>query len=202
MPAELRTPPEEPARQTRGDETSESATHDRHVAHRPAWRATLRRFIRRALVAVVLLVALIGFLFITRGTAVQHVRGVGADGSPVAPAEPQFPVSVAVLTGTVLTGGNRVEIALDGDGSFPRPWADLRAARRSITIQNYYGKPGRVADTLHRILTERAAAGIVAVPFRPLRLSNLWVIQNRSHVRGIVIDGRVGWTGGFGIDDK
>jgi cardiolipin synthase len=28
------------------------------------------------------------------------------------------------------------------------------------------------------------------------------VLQNRSHVRAIVIDGRVGWTGGFGIDDK
>ena len=38
--------------------------------------------------------------------------------------------------------------------------------------------------------------------FRPLRLENLWIIQNRSHVRGIVVDGRVGWTGGFGIDDK
>jgi cardiolipin synthase len=28
------------------------------------------------------------------------------------------------------------------------------------------------------------------------------LFQNRSHVRGVVIDGRVGWAGGFGIDDK
>jgi cardiolipin synthase len=46
------------------------------------------------------------------------------------------------------------------------------------------------------------AAGVRAVPFRPLRFRNLWVVQNRSHVRGVVVDGRVGWTGGFGIDDK
>ena len=39
-------------------------------------------------------------------------------------------------------------------------------------------------------------------PFRPIRLSTLHLAQNRSHVRGIVIDSRVGWTGGFGIDDK
>ena len=43
---------------------------------------------------------------------------------------------------------------------------------------------------------------MIVVPFRPLRFSTLYVLQNRSHVRGIVIDGRVGWTGGFGIDDK
>src|SRR6185503_19205761 len=39
-------------------------------------------------------------------------------------------------------------------------------------------------------------------PFRPIRLSTLHLAQNRSHVRGIVIDNRIGWTGGFGIDDK
>ena len=185
--------------------------------------------LRALVVAAILLVALIGFLFITRGTAVRHVRGVGVDGTPVAPAEPQFPLSVAVLTGTALSGGNRVELALDGDGTFPRLWDDLRSARQSIIIQNYYGVAGRVADTLSAILLERAragvrvfvlydafgspdipderlaafrAAGIRAVAFRPLRLSTLWVVQNRSHVRAIVVDGRVGWTGGFGIDDK
>ena len=40
------------------------------------------------------------------------------------------------------------------------------------------------------------------VAFRPLTLATLWRVQNRSHVRAIVVDGRVGWTGGFGIDDK
>ena len=39
-------------------------------------------------------------------------------------------------------------------------------------------------------------------PFRPIRLSTLHLAQNRSHVRGIGIDSRIGWTGGFGIDDK
>lgn len=45
-------------------------------------------------------------------------------------------------------------------------------------------------------------AGVTVVAFRPLRFRNLWVVQNRAHIRGIVIDGQVGWTGGFGIDDK
>ena len=46
------------------------------------------------------------------------------------------------------------------------------------------------------------AAGVSVEPFRPIRLSTLHLAQNRSHVRGIVIDSRIGWTGGFGIDDK
>ena len=196
-------------------------------------RTTMTEYVglaaRWAIVAIVLLVALIGFLFITRGTAVRHVRGVGADGAPVSPAEPQFPLSVAVLTGSALGAGNRVEIALNGDGTFSRLWEDLRSARQSITIQMYYGEPGQVADTLRDILVDRARAGVrvlmlydafgmkaptpehlatmrqagvVVVPFRPLRLSTLYVLQNRAHIRGFVIDGRIGWTGGFGIDDK
>lgn len=184
--------------------------------------------LRWLLVGIVLVAAVVGVLFITRGTAVHRVRGVGADGAPVAPAEPSFPLSVAVLAGTPILPGNRVDLALNGDGTFPRLWADLRAAKRSITIQNYYANRGRVADTLGSILEERAragvkvyllydafgwslpddyvqrlrSAGVRAVAFRPLRFKNLWVIQNRSHVRGIVVDGRLGWTGGFGIDDK
>jgi len=107
-------------------------------------------------------------------------------------------------------------------------WEDLRSANSAILIQNYYGKPGAVADTLAKILLERAAAGVrvlvlydafgspmeserveqlqeggVAIhPFRPLHLTSLWRVQNRSHVRAVVVDGITAWTGGFGIDDK
>ena len=181
------------------------------------------------LVVLVLTFALIGFLQFTRGTSVRHVRSVGADVSPISVSEPQFPLNVSLFTGAALSTGNVVEIALDGDGTYPRLWADLRAATQSITLQLYYGAPGRMAGTLSEILTERAragvrvlvlydafgtvdipathretlrASGVIVQPFRPIRLSTLHLAQNRSHVRGVVIDGRIGWTGGFGIDDK
>ena len=196
--------------------------------------STRRRSVARSIgywtmVVVVLSFALIGFLQFTRGTSVRHVRSVGADVSPVGVGEPQFPLNVAILTGAPLSAGNAIEIALDGNGTYPRLWADLRAATGSITLQLYYGAPGVMADTLTAILTERARAGvrvlvlydafgtvdmpahhrdtlrssgIIVQPFRPIRLSTLHLAQNRSHVRGIVVDGRIGWTGGFGIDDK
>jgi cardiolipin synthase len=134
-----------------------------------------------------------------------------------------------LTTGAWLAPGNHVEVMLNGDGTYPRLWEDLRSAQRSITLQLYYGAPGRMADMLGQILRERAqagvrvfvlydafgavdipanhrdelrAAGVIVEPFRPIRFATLHLAQNRSHVRGIVIDSRVGWTGGFGIDDK
>ena len=184
---------------------------------------------RWVLIAILLPLALIGLLHLTRGTAVRHVQGVGADGVPIAVGEPQFPLVVTMLTGAWLASGNRVEVTLNGDGTYARLWDDVRSAQQSITLQLYYGAPGRMADELGQILMDRAkagvrvfvlydafgtvgipadrrealrAGGVFVEPFRPLRVSTLHLVQNRSHVRGIVVDGRIGWTGGFGIDDK
>jgi len=192
-------------------------------------RAAISGIGRWTLVVFVLTLALIGFLQLTRGTAVHHVRGVGVDGTPIGVSEPQFPLIVAMLTGASMAPGHRVEVTLNGDGTYQRLWEDLRSAKLSITLQLYYGAPGRMADTLREILIERAkagvrvfllydafgtanvpakhrdamrAAGVTVEPFRPIRLSTLHLAQNRSHVRGIIIDSRIGWTGGFGIDDK
>src|SRR5262245_59585926 len=182
-----------------------------------------------ALIVVIGFATVTGLLYLLRGTVIRHVRGVGSDGAPVATSEPQFPLSVEMLTGAALLPRNRVDVALNGDGTFEQLFDDLRSAAESITLQVYYKNRGRLADTLLQILADRAAAGVhvyllydafgtrgisgksrttleragvKVVPFRPLSLWTLHLIQNRSHVRGVVIDGRIGWTGGFGIDDK
>ena len=104
--------------------------------------------------------ALIGFLHLTRGTAVRQVRGVASDGLPISVSEAEFPLMVAMATGVGLSPGNRVEVLQDGDGTYPRLWEDLRAAKQSITLQLYYGAPGSMADMLGDILIERAKAGV------------------------------------------
>src|SRR5688572_5746008 len=90
---------------------------------------------RWAFFVFIAFLALTGFLYLMRGTVVRHVRAVGADGSPVGPWESQFPLSVAMLTGASLLPENRVELALNGDGTYPRLWEDLRSATESITLQ-------------------------------------------------------------------
>jgi hypothetical protein len=54
------------------------------------------RIINWMLIAVVLIAAIIGMLFLTRGTAVRRVRGIGVDGTPVSPDEAAFPLSVSL----------------------------------------------------------------------------------------------------------
>jgi cardiolipin synthase len=195
----------------------------------PRRRGLGRRLGRGLLVGTILLLAYIGALHLTRGTAVRHVRTVGLDGQPIAVADAAFLSNVTTLTGAVLSPGHRVQLALNGDGTYEQMWADLAAAQRSITLQVYYGNSGRMAGRLRDILVDRARQGVQVLvlydafgtsalsdeflrvvrdagvriePFRPLELSSLHLVQNRSHVRGVVVDGRVGWTGGFGIDDK
>ena len=179
--------------------------------------------------AVVLLLAAVGVLYLTRGTPVRRVRAPGDAHGPPAVADPTFPPTVELLTKTPLARGHAVDVFACGDELYPRLWEDLRNARHSITLQLYYCQPGRMADEFAGIVLERAAAGVcvfflrdafgsgplpsaylerlerggvrVAV-FRPTRPWELHKVQHRSHIRVVAVDGRVGYTGGFGIDDK
>ena len=88
-------------------------------------RRTVRRLVARAglwtLITAILLLALIGFLHLTRGTAMRHVRGINVDGIP-AVSELRFPLSVTLHTATSLgrilldraAAGVRVFVLYDG----------------------------------------------------------------------------------------
>jgi cardiolipin synthase len=171
--------------------------------------------------------ALIGLLDAVKGTPVKRVIGLAGARVP-AVREKAFLPSMELACRTELYEGNRAELLWNGDQTYPRLWDDLRSAKRSITFQMYWCKPGRMADTLAEILIERARAGVEvlvlydawgsswkrhyvqrlrdggvrAEKFRPLRLLALNIINHRSHIRVVCVDGRIGWTGGFGIDDK
>jgi cardiolipin synthase len=133
-----------------------------------------------------------------------------------------------LVSRTSMCDGNSAEVFWNGDQTYPRLWADLRAARSTITIQLYYCNAGRMADELSAILIERARDGVRilflydafgtsfkkeylaslrrpavrAEPFRPMAIMALNKVQHRAHIRVVCIDGSIGWTGGFGIDDK
>lgn len=123
----------------------------------------------------------------------------------------------------------RTEILSNGAETYARLWGDLRAAKRSITIQMYSAGSGAIADSVAAVLLERSRAGVpvfilydafgahgladsyvhelrragirVAI-YKPIRWYALDRANNRSHVRGVVVDGAVGYTGGFGFDDR
>jgi cardiolipin synthase len=188
----------------------------------------LARALLLGLAAVgLLLFALIGLLSVTRGTPVTAVLTMGESELP-AVDDTLFVRTINMYAGTTVQRGNRVEVLLNGEGTYPTFWRDLRSARRTITAQFYYSQPGAVADTLAAILAERRRAGVqvlllldafgsqplkgawvqrlrdadVQVSWlRPLKWYTLHKADERSHVRAIVVDGRVGYTGGFGLAD-
>jgi len=202
------------------------------------WPEQRRRWRRRLLWGVMaavalsgplLVLALVGLPHVFRMTLVRNVMARGPTGAPPALEAPAFSSVFALVTGTPLTGGNRVEVLSNGEETFARLWQDLRSARRSITVQMYYIGPGAVAASVTRILAERARAGVEVfflydafgaqtlpsqlldtlrvagvrtAAFRPIRWYALDRANHRTHIRGIVIDGTIGYTGGFGFDDK
>ena len=110
---------------------------------------------------LVFILALIGLLGLFPSTPVGRVLGIADE--PPAVGDSLFPQILGALTGTEIETGHRVRVLHDGVETFPPLWRDLRAARRSITIQMYYARPGQVADTLSAILRERARAGVRAL---------------------------------------
>jgi cardiolipin synthase len=177
---------------------------------------------------VVAVLLLIGLLDVLRGTPIRSVGDVGAESSGPAVSDPFFREAMELLTEIRLAPGHELEIFINGDQTYGPLWADLRSAKISITMQLYYCNAGKMADELHQILDERAragvevyflfdsfgtslpaeyfetlrAAGVHTIPFRPFGLRSFQKAQHRSHIRVVVIDGVIGYTGGFGIDDK
>ena len=183
------------------------------------------------LVASIPLAALVlaGLPHVFRTPLVRNVMTHQVDASLPGVSDPAFAQTLTLLTGTTLTAGSAVEVLSNGEGTFGRIWDDLRVARRSITVQVYYAAAGTVVDRTTQVLAERAragvkvyflydafgaqgfpprnlellrASGVKTAEFRPLRWYTVDRANHRSHVRGVVIDGTVGYAGGFGLDDK
>ena len=188
----------------------------------------LRRLGLIAVALTILGLSLIGLFSLTRGTPVERLRRDGANGL-AAVGDPLFTRTMEVYTGTPLLSGNAVEVLVNGDGTYPALWRDLEGAERTITIQMYYSQPGDVAERLARILADRVRrgvrvlllldgfgskqlqgdwlhavrrSGVEVLLFRDLAWYQVDRAASRSHVRAVVIDGRIGYTGGFGIADQ
>src|SRR5918999_3351057 len=110
--------------------------------------------------AVLLLLALVGLLTLTRGTPVRMVIARGDRGGPPAVTDSLFARTMELYTGVHIEPGHRVEELLNGNGTYPRLWADLASAQQTITVQMYYALPSSVAESLKVHLIDRARAGV------------------------------------------
>ena len=128
-----------------------------------------------------------------------------------------------------LLEGNRVDLLINGDEIFPSMLAAIRNARKSIHLLSYIYWEGDIAKTFADELSAAAgrgvetrllvdafggrrmdpaliegmrAAGVEFAWFHPVRWYSLRRVNNRTHRKVMVVDGRVGYTGGVGIGSE
>jgi cardiolipin synthase len=82
-------------------------------------------------------------------------------------------------------------------GEFARAMADK--AREGIEVRvlldDWGSHPGRLADLMEK-------AGVKLRWYKPLRIYSIYKLGNRTHRKILTVDGRLGFIGGFGIDDR
>jgi len=134
--------------------------------------------------------------------------------------------SIAGATRAEILPGNRVQVLQNGHGFFPPFLADILAARRTIDLETYVWWKGRicerVADALaaaarrgvevritldavgaHKadkeLLDRMRKAGCRIELYHPFHWRDLGLLNNRTHRKVAVFDGRIGYIFGHGI---
>jgi cardiolipin synthase len=143
--------------------------------------------------------------------------------------DPQFRRSLGVLLGPPILEGNKVEALMNGDQIFPAMLAAIRDAKQTITLETYIYWSESIGTEFSQALSERARAGVkvhLMLDFMgSMKMDNALVeemkkagvqvqryhkpvwwklarMNNRTHRKLLVIDGKVGFTGGVGIADQ
>lgn len=151
--------------------------------------------------------------------SLQHRYGV---------SDPQFRRELGSLLGPPVIDGNRIRNFENGAEIFPAMLEAIRGAKKSVNFETYIYWSGDIGREFAAALGERARAGVkvhvlidwagsqkiddamvaqmqadgVEVQlYHPLRWYNLGRINNRTHRKLLVVDGKIGFTGGVGIAD-
>jgi cardiolipin synthase A/B len=148
---------------------------------------------------------------------------------PLNLGEPSFFPTIEAHAQAPIVGGNRLKLLLNGEQIYPAILDAIRRARSTITYAQYSYEDGPIARDLAEAMAERCRAGVRAhvlldsvgtlsmpkeytelmsqagcevVSFRPIGPFGLRRANNRNHRRILVVDGRVGFTGGSGVSSK
>lgn len=140
----------------------------------------------------------------------------------------QFRRAVESLLGGALVGGNAIETYENGCRYFPAMLDAIRRAEKSIHMESFIYMSDNIGHEFSEAMLERSkagvevrlifdflgswklkkehvqklrAGGIKVHIYRPVRLRSLFNINNRTHRKILVIDGKVAFTGGAGIAD-
>jgi cardiolipin synthase A/B len=142
--------------------------------------------------------------------------------------DPDFLRAMGVLLGPPIISGNRYRVLLNGDQIFPAMLGAIRSAKVSVTFETYIYWSETIGREFAEALSERAREGVkvhvlldwigsqkmddshLAIMeqsgvqvrrFHKPTWYNLTRMNNRTHRKILVVDGKIGYTGGVGIAD-
>lgn len=182
---------------------------------------------RKSLVIVVLGLFFIGTIVLKVTSSKKIEKLIQTDYSV---ADPAFRNSMSGLLGGTFLDGNRVEQLLNGDQIFPSMLKAISEATNSITFENYIWETGDIGGKFAKALINRARAGVqinsIVDGMGTLKLKRAdieemtaagihfvklgrdrWYklklsINHRTHRKLLIVDGKIGFTGGVCIADK
>jgi cardiolipin synthase A/B len=137
----------------------------------------------------------------------------------------------SALPSAPMAPGNRLDILENGGAIFPAMVAAIASARQTVNFEGYIFWSGEVGTLFRDALVERAAHGVAvrvlldavgssgshlnAEDVELMRKAGcrveffhskkpwmVWVLNHRNHRRILVVDGRIGFTGGVGFADQ
>ena len=143
--------------------------------------------------------------------------------------DPEFVHVMGVLLGPPVISGNRYRVLVNGDQIFPAMLAAIRNAERTIDFETYIYWSGAIGREFADALTERAkagvkvhvlldwvgtakmdealidelkSAGVEIQKYHKPHWTGLGKLNNRTHRKVLIVDGRIGFTGGVGIAEQ
>ena len=198
-------------------------TRSAHWLNARWWRITVGEWIAITL-AFLAIVVIFCLFFIRRHSLPYHFDHT------FAVTDPAFVGSALALANSVLVPGNKIDILENGDAYFPAMLQAIRAAKRAINFEAYIFYSDNVGEQFRDALCERARAG-VEVRVLLDGIGSGWGLKNadvrrlkdagckfayyhpthslrvdrtnrRSHRRVLVVDGKIGFTGGVAFDKR
>jgi cardiolipin synthase len=137
--------------------------------------------------------------------------------------------SIVGLTQSSLEPGNHVQLLENGDQFFPLLLRDIAGAKESVHVESYIWWKGAICGQIANTLASKARQGVEVrllvdasgghkmdrgleklmldsgvrfVRFHRLSLANLGRMNNRDHRKEAIIDGRIGYIGGYGFAEQ
>jgi cardiolipin synthase A/B len=175
-------------------------------------------------IGLIAIVSVIGALFLPDWPSDDYTIGLDAD-----PGSERFVEWSAAFLNSPIFQGGQVTLLENGDAFYPAMLEAIRGAKDSINFEVYIFEPDEIGRQFIDAFKDRARAGVevrvlldgfgafkmrkrhrnelhqagvLVERFRPFALRNLVRFYRRTHRRAIVIDGRIGFTGGAAVSKK